>query len=676
MQRPELLAPAGSMEALKAALRCGADAVYVGGKTFSARQNAANFYHEELGEAIKLCHLYGKKLYLAVNTLIFDSQVCEFAQTIEQALLAGADAFIVQDPGAARIIKEICPGARLHASTQMTVHSPAGAETAIRLGFKRAVLARELSKEQIAEIAALGIETEIFVHGSLCMSVSGRCLMSAFIGRRSANRGLCAQPCRLPFSACENSKFCGLSLKDLSLAEHIGEIKNCGATSLKIEGRMKRPEYVAAAVTAFRNAIDGKPFDMETLRAVFSRSGFTDGYFTGKREDMFGIREKEDVISAKNVLPKLQALYKNERKLTDIQFSAKIKQGQPIGLEVRDGDGNSAKLEGTLPNSAINRALSMEILERQFSKLGNTIYSYGGTQADIDDGLAVGISELNALRRKAVTELDAERVRNCTPTYSISSKALPEVDGITQIPGEIRAKISRFSQFDAAGTADKIIVPTDIFPSEGFAEPEKIIAEPPAFIVDENEVERQLLQLGNMGIKHIMCGNIAYFTLGNRYGFTLHGDIALNAVNSYSLSVVSEMGLCDITLSVELNVAQTAALKSPIPIGMIAYGRIPLMLTRNCPIKNEVGCGKCRKYVTDRTGRRFPVVCHNGYTEIFNSQRLYLADKLEKLRYLSFLTLYFTDEKPSEIRELTEMYRHGGGNMQDITRGLYFRGVL
>lgn len=675
MKKPELLAPAGSMESLSAALRCGADAVYIGGKSFSARQNAANFTFDEMKEAAEICHLYGKKIYLAVNTIIFDDQINEFAESIKRALYAGIDAFIVQDWGAVEIVKAISPDARLHASTQMTIHSPSGAIAAKNLGFKRIVLSRELSQKQIAEISALDIETEIFVHGALCMSVSGQCYMSAAIGQRSANRGSCAQPCRLPFSSNGKNGFCGLSLKDLSLAEHIDEIIKIGATSLKIEGRMKRPEYVAASVNAFRNAIDGKPYDMHTLKSVFSRGGFTDGYFTGKTTDMFGTREKENVISAKSVFPEIHKLYRTERKITGIRFSAEIKPDIPVRLSVRDNDGNSVSVSGNIPEKAEKKPLEAELLERQLSKLGGSIYECTGINAEICGGLTLSAGELNQIRRLAVSALDSKRIRVNTPKYAISEK-LPEICGIHRSLTEIRARISDLSQLEAARSADRIIMPIDFISPKEINEAEKIIIEPPRFITDENSVIQRLTKAKSDGFDRLMCNNIAYLHIGKELGFILHGDFGLNVSNSYSANLLSNLNLKDITLSYELKAIQEANIKSPVPVGITAYGRLPLMLAVNCPIKNETGCKNCKKLLSDRTGRKFPVVCRKQYTEILNSQILYLADKLDKFKNLSFMTLYFTTETPSEIRKTIRDYRNGGDKKENITRGLFFRGVL
>jgi len=676
MHKPEILAPAGGMDSLTAALRCGADAVYIGGKSFSARQNASNFDTNEIKQASELCHLYGKKLYLTVNTIIFDSQAKEFAGAIEEALRCGVNAFIVQDLGAAEIIKAVSQDAVLHASTQMTVHSPSGALLAKDMGFKRVVLARELSEKQINEISQLGIETEIFVHGALCMSVSGQCYMSAMIGQRSANRGLCAQPCRLPFSAGSSRDYCGLSLKDLSLTDHIDAIRKMGVTSLKIEGRMKRPEYVAAAVSAFRSAVDGLSVDTEMLRAVFSRSGFTDGYFTGRYSNMFGTRQKDDVTAAKTVIPEIHGLYRAERKVTEVSFEAEIKTDKPVMLKACDGDGNSAEVSGDIPQTAINKPCDKAFLERQLSKLGDTVYSFGGVTADIGDGLAVSAGALNELRRNAVAALNEKRIAANTPVYTISDR-LPETQDSQQNMSEIRARISDRSQLDAAMTADRVIVPLELLSDCDITDVSRIIVEPPRFIINENEVREKLEKAKSLGVSDMMCNNIAYLKIGKELGITLHGDFGMNVSNSYSTAKLEKLGLCDITLSFEMKLSQSEKIKSPVKTGIIAYGRLPLMLTKNCPVKNEVGCGKCRKTLTDRTGRECKIECHEKeYVEILNSQKLYLADRLSEICNVSFMTLYFTDETPECVSKTIESYRTGGGKQENITRGLCYRGVM
>lgn len=674
MSGTEILAPAGSLESLKAAVNCGADAVYIGGKQFSARQNAANFDNAELKQAADLCHLHNIKIYLTVNTIIFDNQVNEFAEFIKNAANAGIDAFIVQDFGAAEIIRNIVPDANIHGSTQMTIHSVKGAQLLKELGFKRVVISRELTEKQIQEICSTGIETEVFVHGALCMCMSGQCYLSSLIGQRSANRGFCAQPCRLPYSVYKNPQFNGLSLKDLSLVNHLQKLSDIGVFSLKIEGRMKRPEYVAAAVCACRQSLNGQTPDMALLRSIFSRSGFTDGYFTGKFSNMFGSREKEDVIAAKDILPDIRKKYSHEKKSGKLDFYAEIKKDNPVKLTVSD-DCDSVTVTGEIPETAINKPIDFTYLERQLSKLGGTIYQFGNLNADIDDGLSLSAKTINALRRNAVEALNLKSIKRNTPEYICVPLDIDPENKIESLK-EIRVRISNQNQLDAVSEADRIIIPTNVFLNNRYENISKIIIEPPRFIYNEAEIFGVLKKCKSLGAEHLMCSNPAYIKIGKELGFKLHGDFGLNTANSYSLNFLKKMNFEDTVLSFEMKLKQISSLRKAISTGIIAYGYLPVMLTKNCPIKNEVGCEKCKKIIFDRTGRANKIVCHGNYTEILNAQVLYLADRLEDLKNISFITLYFTDEGPDEIKKIIDEYRFGYSSKDNITRGLYYRGVI
>ncbi|MEE0186856.1 MAG: U32 family peptidase [Oscillospiraceae bacterium] len=674
MSGTEILAPAGSLESLKAAVNCGADAVYIGGKQFSARQNAANFDNAELKQAADLCHLHNIKIYLTVNTIIFDNQVNEFAEFIKNAANAGIDAFIVQDFGAAEIIRNIVPDANIHGSTQMTIHSVKGAQLLKELGFKRVVISRELTEKQIQEICSTGIETEVFVHGALCMCMSGQCYLSSLIGQRSANRGFCAQPCRLPYSVYKNPQFNGLSLKDLSLVNHLQKLSDIGVFSLKIEGRMKRPEYVAAAVCACRQSLNGQTPDMALLRSIFSRSGFTDGYFTGKFSNMFGSREKEDVIAAKDILPDIRKKYSHEKKSGKLDFYAEIKKDNPVKLTVSD-DCDSVTVTGEIPETAIKKPIDFTYLERQLSKLGGTIYQFGNLNADIDDGLSLSAKTINALRRNAVEALNLKSIKRNTPEYICVPLDIDPENKIESLK-EIRVRISNQNQLDAVSEADRIIIPTNVFLNNRYENISKIIIEPPRFIYNEAEIFGVLKKCKSLGAEHLMCSNPAYIKIGKELGFKLHGDFGLNTANSYSLNFLKKMNFEDTVLSFEMKLKQISSLRKAISTGIIAYGYLPVMLTKNCPIKNEVGCEKCKKIIFDRTGRANKIVCHGNYTEILNAQALYLADRLEDLKNISFITLYFTDEGPDEIKKIIDEYRFGYSSKDNITRGLYYRGVI
>lgn len=679
---PKILAPAGSFETLQAVLDSHADEVYIGGKSFSARQNATNFTDEEIRLSAERCHLYGAKLHVAVNTLISDDQIGEFTEYIKMLSKAKVDALIVQDLGALEIIKEVAPTMELHASTQMTIHSVSGALLMKRLGFKRVVLSRELDRETIQEISHVGIDTEVFVHGALCMSVSGQCYLSAMIGSRSANRGLCGQPCRLPFSACGNRKYSALSLKDLSLMEHAQDFIGMGVTSLKIEGRMKRPEYSACATLNLYDALHGLPIDMDTLKSVFSRSGFTDGYYTSNRNGMFGVRSKGDVTSAESVLAKVRETYKDTLKVSTLNFSMELKEGMPATLSAFDEFG-SYTVYGDVPQVAISKPTDQSIVERQLSKLGGTVYRFGHLTFHSSGNLTLPVSEINGLRRELITRIDYDRIQRNSPmnvTKEDASITLPTGIGTVSKP-TIRVKVRNFSQIEGLNLdgVEYIIMPMEEILKVGDVQgglASKLMVEPPRFIFDESTISDQLYRVYIKGIRHALCNNLAYVRIGFKLGYTLHGDFGLNVLNSLSIRLLQHLQFADCIVSFELKLNQIERLRKTIPIGIVAYGKLPLMLVRNCPIQNEVGCTKCNHYISDRTNRRLPVYCSNGkqYSEVFNAETLSIADKVKPMSNVDFYVLTFLDESSNEIFKAIESFKDG--KKSGTTKGLYARGII
>ena len=682
MKDPELLAPAGSMESIYAACACGADAVYIGGESFSARANAVNFTDEQIAEAVEYCHLRGVKVHRAMNTVIFDSEIDSFAKAAVRSAELGIDALIVQDWGGARVIRRLLPDMPIHASTQMTIHTPEGARMAAELGFSRVVPARELSLEQIKAICDTGIETEVFVHGALCMCVSGQCYMSAMIGSRSANRGQCAQACRLPFNAAGDfSERHDLSLKDMSHILRIDELRKAGVASLKIEGRMKRAEYTAAAVTACRQALDGEKPDMERLKAVFSRSGFTDGYISGKTgADMFGYRRKDDVTAAADVLPELKELYRTEKPRCPLDMHLEMNEGEPSALTAKCGK-NYVTVYGDVPQQAVNRPADLEYASKQLSKLGGTVYYAGEITVDIGDGLMLPASSMNALRRAAVGKMNVKLIESEKPKYTVNDDYYEEFGSVYVEPKKIytRAHIRRKNQLEAAlRAADYVIMPADECPIEGY-DTGRIYAAPPRYITDEQAVYSRLKELKAAGYTHLFCNNIAHIRMGRELGFTMHGGFGLNVLNSYSAAAMKDMGLSDITASFEMKLHDISALADIVGIAMIISGKLPLMLVRNCPIKQAVGCGKCGGSITDRTGRQFEVVCDRKkreYSEILNCDTLYMADRKNEIHGVTFYDMLFYNESANGILSFAEKIRKGEKPEKGITRGLYYRGII
>ncbi len=676
MSLPEILAPAGSFEALTAALRCGADAVYIGGKSYSARQSAANFDIPEMTEAARLCHLYGAKIYLAVNTVITDEEAAGFGEYIKEAARVGIDACIVQDMGAAEIIRRSVPDMPLHGSTQMTIHTREGVLWAKEKGFCRVVAARELSREEIKPLMECGVEIEQFVHGALCMSVSGQCYLSALIGSRSANRGRCAQACRLPFSATGNRNASCLSLKDLSLAEHMESLMEDGIHSLKIEGRMKRPEYVAAAVTALKKARDGETPDMETLRAVFSRSGFTDGYYKGTRENIFGTREKDDVTAAKDVLPELRQLYHKQNHPIALDVRVILKEGEPLTVTGRDENGNSVTVKGEKPVPAEKRAADRESLLRQLSKLGDTVYYLREFDCECDGVSTLPASALNAVRRELAQRLDSAGTERNTPVYTINDKALSISPCREKKSPSLRFRVRSEAQLLALEirAGEDVIVPLEL--AEKLDYNESYIIDAPRFVPDEEKLRERLSLLRKKGWDRLLCENPAHIRMGKEMGYRLYGGMDLHTMNSLSAELYAGDGLEDILLSPELTLRQAGGINASVPTVVFGYGRLPAMLTRCCPIKNEVGCRKCTGSLTDRTKRKFPVLCGRDYTELLNAVPVWMADRMDELSVCGFILLDFTTESPEEVKRVVCAYRKGASYRPDeFTRGLLYRGI-
>lgn len=665
MNNVEILAPVGNMEMLYAAVRSGANAVYLGAKSLNARRNAGNFDDSELFDAVTYCHQRNVKVYLTLNTLASDDEMEIAYFVVENAMKAGVDGFIVQDLGLAKMIKSSFPTARLHASTQCSVNTPEGFKALKDLGFCRAVIPREMSLDEIKEIREkTDIELEIFVHGALCMSVSGQCYMSAMLGSRSGNRGLCAQPCRLGFSA-DASGSCDLSLKDLSLVSRIGEIANAGVISLKIEGRMKRPEYVAGAVTACKKAIAGdyQEDDEKVLRSVFSRSGFTDGYFTGKRLDMFGTRQKDDVVSAKDVLKDLSHIYDNENPLVPVDVDFVCKANQPIELTIKAGD-KEAKVMGDVPEIAINKPMTTELLEMRLSKLGGTQYFANKVSVNLDEGLIVPASQINALRRNAVEILDKQEQvafpQNPLDVVAPCDKnAHPYYTARFQNPDSIPDKHPFKRVFIPIWSSD-----------EDFVDNRAGVEIPRGLFGMEDMLKKQLEHLKKIGVKNALCSNYGAYKLAEKLGFKVFGDYGLNVFNSNTASQINSP-----ILSFELTLEQANRINAD-DTGIIAYGKLPLMLTRNCPIKNHIGCNNCEGTLTDRKGFKFPVVCSKyPCVEILNPVPLYLGDRMREIK-TDFIHFYFTDESKKQVESIVSMYENGSSLDEKYTRGLYYRGVL
>lgn len=663
----EILAPAGSMESLVAGVRSGANAVYLGGKMFNARRNAGNFDNDELKTAVEYCHRRGVKVYLTLNIVVSDEEFESAYDTVKYALSVGVDAFIVQDIGLAKMIKEHFPQAKLHGSTQMSIMTPAGVKYAESLGFSRVVLAREMSLEEIREIReSTDLELELFVHGALCMCVSGQCYLSSMLGSRSGNRGLCAQPCRLPFTARGDKKECALSLKDLSIIEHLEELD--GITSLKIEGRMKRPEYVSAAVTAVKKAMNGiyTGTDSFNLRSVFSRSGFTDGYLKGQLgRDMFGTRQKEDVLSAGNVLKEISHNYDNENPLLPMDIKFICKKDTPCSLTVT-ALGRTITVIGETPEIAIKRPMEAEALRQRLSKLGGTQFYADKINIVLDNGLIIPVSKINELRRKAVEEIEQlpEITIEATP---FEKKAYTEKKKTPYLTASFRSA----EQIPDRHPFKNVFIPMNSS-LEDFVDNRAGVVLPRGLFSMENEMRTRLEKLKRAGVTKALCGNLGSYQLAKEMGFEVFGDFSLNVFNSESADMIKNP-----ILSFELTLEQANRINAE-NTGIIVYGYVPLMLTRNCPVKTSIGCYECNKQgkLTDRKGYEFPVICSDyPCVEILNSVPIYMLDRMSEIK-TDFAHFYFSTESVKDVEKIIHMYEAGEKPDFKYTRGLYQRGAL
>ena len=676
---PEILAPVGGREQLEAAVRCSADAVYLGTKAFNARQNATNFQYDEFKAAVDYCHIRGVKVYQVLNTLVSDAELDDALEQVRLACEAGVDALIVQDLGLAGEIRKRSD-IPLHASTQMSVGTLEGIKLLHSLGFKRAVLPRELSFSEIEYIAKNSpIELECFVHGALCMCVSGQCLLSAVLGSRSGNRGLCAQPCRLPFSSRGDGE-CHLSLKDLSLVDELEKLREIGIASFKIEGRMKRAEYVAAAVTACRRALnnDLSPEIQNSLRSVFSRSGFTKGHFENKRDgDMFGTRRKEDVVSASSVLKSLEKLYEKEVAVVPVRFSFTMKHGHSAVLTASTGEFQACAVSQKMPEVAIKKSLDSDSVAVQIQKCGGTPFFAENIETEIEQGLTLPLSEINSMRRACLDELSRLLCTKRAYTFDVSKSDKPMNSERKTDEKQIFARFSGEDSF-IDGICDVAYLPlAECAKSEFRVEKfkTKIYAELPRMFFGSADTVRVLMRKSlENGVYGFLAGGLDGLALAREFETDIHAAIGVNAYNGLTVRVLSELGVSHTVLSAELTTRQIEKMHAEIKKGAFAYGRLPLMIARACPNENIGGCKACKeKSLTDRMGVKFPLCCGYGFTEMFNSRPVYMGDRMDELK-CDFVFLYFTDENKAEIRRITDSYKNSLPPKGEFTRGLLYRG--
>ena len=688
MARIEILAPVGSEEMLRAAVFSGADAVYLGFSGFNARTGAGNFDADSLKEAVRFCHARGVAVHVALNTTVYGTELSALEQAIRAVAASGADAVICQDLAVATLIGKIAPQLPRHGSTQMSVHTLQGALELKELGFTRVVLARELSLPEVEHITKhCGIETECFIHGALCMSVSGQCYMSAFLGGRSGNRGSCAGPCRLPFEANalpegKPGRLHHLSLKDNSAIDKLDKLQALGVASAKIEGRLRTPEYVAAAVSACLAGREGRAYDRDLLKNAFSRSGFTSGYLDGKIDGtMFGVRSEADAELTKKTLPMLRELYRRERSRVPVQVKLEIEEGGEK-LTVTDADGNKAFAYGDAePQPA--RTDPTESLNRSLAKTGGTPFMAEKITVEMDGGpWFIPGSAVNELRREALDALLKKReVLRPWPTTEEHVAALPQ----RTLPPRrtLRARFERWEQVPerALDGVEYLILPiaqADRVPREWRA---KTLLELPRVMFGalEQDTARRIAATQDAGFAGYEASNIAHLRLCR--GLPMTGGFGLNITNNVAAQFYAEQGLSSLLILPEVKDSDIASIApaqngKPVPTGVMIYGHMPLMLTRACPLQNIHDCAHCDKtgVLTDRKAKKFPVRCGLGVRTIYNPVPIYMGDKPGALA-VDYGVAYFTLESREEAVQILDSIRSHAPFEGEFTRGLYFKGT-
>lgn len=666
----ELLAPAGSFESLKAAVLSGTDAVYLGGSLFNARASATNFNDEELEKAVDFCHLHKVKVYVTVNILISDKEFCDLDKFIRTINRIGVDAVIVQDIGVAMYIKSIAPDLNLHASTQMTVYDLEGAKFLKSLGFTRVVLARELSAKKIKHISEKsGVETEIFVHGAMCFCYSGQCLMSGIIGGRSGNRGKCAQPCRLEYTI-NNKKGFLMSLKDMCLINHLKKIEQCGVTSLKIEGRMKGPEYVGTVISTYRKYLDNdipvSRDDYKNLETIFFRGGFSDGYFKAQKgKDMFCHTKPDNPYLLQKNSFNLGETYKKTG--LHLYFNAFI--GKKLSLSAIDEYGNSAEyMSDFILEKANSSSTTAERVNNNLNKLGDTVFFTETSEINIDENVFIPASEINKARREVTKKLE-KIITDSYKRYDNNAKQTINHNYIISDELEFSVCVSDKLQLDAIRKTDckRIYVPIEL---NDFKENEIVVL--PRISPDNlDEI------ISNLKNKSVLVRNIGQIEIAKRHNKEVYLDFTMNVFNSYSCDFYKTIGIDNITLSTELTLKQIKPLTQICNCECIVYGKIPMMVTENCIVKSSVGCQK-GGFLNDRTNEKFLIKClPECRNEIYNSKPIVMSDKLDDIRYsgITYARLNFVDETPEKCIEIYNCYKNGNKITTEFTRGKFYKGV-
>ncbi len=712
-QEIEILAPAGSKESLEAAICAGADAVYMGGSRFGARAYAHNFNEEELLEAIDYVHVHGRKIYLTVNTLLKDSELEELYEYLLPYYERGLDAVIVQDLGVMDFIKTYFPDLAIHVSTQATVTGIYGAEFFKKRGAQRIVPARELSLEEVRRMKETsGLEIECFVHGALCYCYSGQCLMSSMIGGRSGNRGQCAQPCRLPYSAGNRKKQDIMSLKDLCTIDMIPELIRAGIDSFKIEGRMKQPEYVYTVVSMYRKYVDlylqspdsefkVSESDRKILTGIYKRRGYTKGYYKQHNgKDMISFQRPKDEKEERLDIPE-------EKKKEKFNGKLILSKGESAKLYVSLGE-YDILCEGMEVQEALKQPLDKVRIEKQMRKTGNTEFEFENLKIQMDEDIFLPMQALNELRREAIERLQSRILssfrRECTTVYLPESCSMENTFDVSSEYDEPRLSVLVSDErhlYKVIGDRriDTVYVDSGIafslkdkwrLKKENRQPGQKLILAMP-YIFRHSDVKRfegyydEITEF----FDGVMIRNLESYEwlLSQGYQGEISSDYNIYVFNKRSREILKEIGIGCFTASPELNYRELKELD--IRGGsLIVYGYQPVMITANCIQKST---GTCRHedgvlYLTDRYQKKFAVKndCKCCYNIIYNSQPLMLLNQAEEVKslYPAELRLDLFDESSGDMESVIEAYyqcfkEDRSADVPDIdyTKGHFKRGV-
>lgn len=805
IKKVELLAPVGSMESLFAAVQNGADAVYLGGKLFNARQYAANFDDEDLKRAVEYAHLRDVKVYVTVNILIDDSEMKDTLRFIKYLYDINVDGIIVQDLGLAYLIRNIFPNFDLHASTQMTINNLPGAIFLRNFGFKRVVLARETPLEEIRRIHnSTDIQLEGFIHGALCVCYSGQCLMSSILGGRSGNRGRCAQPCRMAYSLIDYEK--GeivfdewkdkylISPKDLNTLEYLDQIVDSGIYSLKIEGRMKRPEYVATIVKNYRQALDCGISSLteenrEDVLQIFNR-GFTKGLplkdfgrnfisydrpnnrgmaigkvekvdnksiyirlskdlekgdgieietaegkykgmvvdFSGNKGELLKIDRFDKVLigstvyrtSKRKLIEDAISSFEEENIKYPIDMEATISIGKPARLTIDFNDKRIEVESDYVVEKAQKVGLTEERVKEQLLKLNDTLYYVDKISIYLDENAFMPVKEINGLRRKGIEKLNEYRL-SLNSREAISDEefnirlnkyfSLPKKEKVNV--NRVSVKVLRKEQFDQLdlNKLDRIYIGFDedliesILAAKDKGKEVYILTDRILYSKDLDLLKVKIEQVKDIidGVSVSNLGTLQFIV--DNFNINIHGDLGLNVFNSFTVEALKQNGIKSITLSSELNTKQISRIveKNQVEYEAIAYGYLPLMIMKHCPMalvkncKDDHNCESCKFNsgygLKDRKGINFYMERRHNLTTLYNSVPLFMLDTLDKIYKVGVDTirLDFTFEKDN-ILEIQNMYYDFAKGLiskdeitqyckeyrdkNPITKGHYFRGVI